>query len=812
MEGLDGAPPVEKKNEGGDEEIQLEDILGDLGVKTKGGFDPEAEIGMAEEAKKPFSERVREIEKRLNDDSDLLVNRGRKIGVALAGKGLIEESDLEGLFLNDRVVEDILRDQNDQGGDGELEKAGFLTNVRDSLIGLTGKDSIAEPLRDDDLTASEGRRRLKGQEAAVVLEAALYELASSKLDDGDVMKGIGFLRKARPNWISPPERVSRSLSGAADLIDVLDEKHRKVLAEAGRDITWWGIDSSIRTKIEGTSENLGSDLFPMEKLYAKAVEARKEEDRIEKDRLAREVEEKYRKDMETRLDFVLDGAMEIAEKMVEVGGVNRHGQLMQVDFSSLDAGEQVLSGFYKVVKNSDEFLGTNISNRKYGVKGRIDALLKISRSNNVKGKLIDNMSENSYSDYGNRSKREYGEAGEMDEWRKLWEVEFEAEVKGQSLGFIIGFLKKESWEQGDEALMKQALEIFGEGKAFDKLFGEHVDPDSVDSQLLRQWKSFLENLREMKSSGDERKEAEVNGIVTKLGNLPQLARDVDVQVLRQKKEEERERIEEKKGISSGIERWLEKVGEMELMVEDLDSIGSLSEVIDDWRHEDLLSLINVFGADDLGGEISFGVNDEAVRKVNDAIKHYSDNLSKSGGGEASKEIRQGLKQLELKRLFLSEAKDLLGRYDGRDSGDGGDLVVEKRKKGFMQGSENVTAVGSRYFDNISTPGMLLFADLGDQARKEIGRDVGRDLGDLSGFKEQLESLKDVPDGDLSEEYRRAVRESVGEIESFYNEMFEASSPGFRGRLEEKTRDAARELVKTRLREYLEDRQRVALTF
>ena len=381
-------------------------------------FEPEKDIEMAMEAGKSSSERTREIGERLEDEQNELVIRGRKIGRAMVEADAVETEDLEGLFTDDGVVGNI------QSAKTVKDKLVYLTSVRDDLLGIDGKKSITKQLNLEQQTATEGRRRQKGQEALVALQAALLEAGVVKLGNGSLAGGIESLKQAKPSWIKAPEWFNKPLAQAVEAVDLENEESRQILSEqVAKDYTWLGLDPNTRTIIEKGEEGSGPG-GAIEKMYAKALEAKKIEDKLESDRRVEEEKQKYEKAMTEGVLGELRKAMELAREKTQKKGMDRYEQHEeQVGFAEYNMGEQRLADWRKAGVKMDELFNMGYGGNAKGVGGRVEVLSRAWLNEEIRNKLVDYATKNMYSDYGSRSRESYENAGEKEKWRQLWEIQ-----------------------------------------------------------------------------------------------------------------------------------------------------------------------------------------------------------------------------------------------------------------------------------------------------------------------------------------------------------------------------------------------------
>ena len=766
------------------------------------GFDPEKDIEMAKEAGKSLSERTEEITKSLANEEDERVVRGRKIGRLLAEGRDIDESHFAGLLPGEVGPERI--------SGGAEEKLAYLVSARDSLLDSEGRRSITKILKPDELTATEGNRRREGQESLVVLEAALLEASITELDKGNLVEGIENLKRAKPGWIEPPKWFNQPLEKAIEAVDLENEEERQVLSEqVAKYYTWLSLDPDAKTAIE-KGEGSVEPRKAMEKMYAKALEAKQIEDRLETERRVQAEKEKYEKAMIESTEKVMENAMKLTREIVAKKGLDRYGQHeIQVSFFDYNSGEQILADWSKAGVDRDKLFGSGYA-KKAGVEGRVDVIGRAWLDEDIRSKLVNHAVEKMYSDHGSRSKTDYEEAGEMEKWRGLWEKELEAEVKGQSMGVLLGLMEQpERWNDVNEKTMKQVLKILGEGEVFNKLILGKGELSEVDERLRAMLLEFLKGKQVDKESGDDMKKGQAEIALGRLGNLKGWAREVDVQVLaenlqKQEREEKegREREDVRVKIAKTVEKGLGMMKNLELTRVELEGIGKLDEVINRWKGM-LLEVVEIGGIEDKKKQmpISLKLRSGQLEQVEKAIGEVENKL-KSGEGETQTELKQQLKGLQLRQVFLGEIDRLLktsNSYRGTRS--------EKRGLRYR----DIAAIRTTYFDQVSNPNQdSLWESFDDQARaltKKIDNpDSNRGVLSTAELGEKLSNIA-VAEGDILDS-RQGIEEMVREIER-RNKMVVDGKGKMEKRMEEKARMVARDMVKNKLEAYLRSQNRVS---
>jgi hypothetical protein len=780
-------------------------------------FDPRERVEMAMEASKGWGSRREDIVRALDDEQNELVVKGRGVGRKIAEGEIISKDDIAELLTVRSSVEQIV------GNTDRGSRLRLLTEERDALIRQDGSQSISRELNQEEATADEGERRKGGEERAILIQAILLGVGETELKNGNLEEGVVVLKSAHEGTHSKlPNKSLESLSTAVEAADLEDDTQRKVLVDhVARNSGWLGVNQQAEKQIrEYVKEGKAGEEVPMgvaEKIVAKGMEASTIQTRIEREEQARKEKEEYEGKMKEWVGRKMSAAMELSRS--EINAVDVHyREPKNVEFPKGLQGGQVIAKWREARINQEKIFGDNRwGGEPKGIGGRIEVLRNVWFNKEVRDKLVAYNAENSFGDHGGRSKDKYEEAGQTEEWRSLHEQELEAEVKGQAMGALLEIMDKpKEWDKADRDSLRSVLELLGEGNVVNNIMRGLGDLSEIDVHLNGLLAKFFGDKQEESESGDEKISRLAKLVLGRLPDLRRIAQQVDerVEVKNMEREikeaEKTERDEkERERLEGEVEKGLKMMEEWDLVREDLEGVNELVGRMDMWGNEPFEALITILG-DDKKGEtpLSFTVNKNQLDLVTQMIIEREESLDKGEGDESV--LKQQLREVQLKKIFLEEIGRLLASSDGYKR----ERTAKTGVGGFRR--KQVGVIKNDFFDRITSDNDYgVNSTLLGQVRSLINTTGDkRNDGYAGGSKETSKTeLKSRLKGAIGEDVdilqkSTEIGSSVRQVEQKDKEIVESRRKLQTG-MEDKARSIARGVVKKRLYENLRKKGRVA---
>lgn len=750
------------------------------------------------DAKKDGATRRDEVNKAVADPENAMTKQGRELGGALAASLPVEVGLARvALVLGEATAERLK-------GIEVTDVSVVIRALGGELSELDGgQRDIFKNLPEEQILATVGVQRRADQQRVTVLKATLLGLSEGAFQTGDFVQGLSALQAARVNMVSAePTWMVQSMAEAVEKADLENSDVREALV------------SVIETRVLGTTRDMEAEVVTkpveelswQEKILRKAVEARAINLRIEAEAqqaiLKAEYDGRMKREWDRKMGLaVTDGRDSFHEHFR--GGSNYVARF------KVGEGSGGLADFCSDWSVSAEMTQ---SHQLGGISGYLQILENFMEPGNL-DKVVARQAERTYSDLGGKSKRDYEQAGNAQEWDEHIRHQILTEIHGNALGILEGAIEWDDQFMTDQMraqILRKSLEVLGHGQAIKFLAGEgELTPEQV---LVR--KSLFEYVKNP-VAGQEKQASQDPDLITRrlarLKNLKDLAVQADIAVA-QRIKEAAEAAQRDRDAQARREGELAKL--VDISKEHLRVIEEETEKIRDTqakgaRIQEINQTANIedyLRLDRRDSEsmprIDISIDRDKLDQANRQVKELKQALE---ADPHNRELRDKLATSEVDVRLFSELRDLV-TFVNRD-----EFKRKFKKTGMFQKERGAISVDAFYKspgaeDDIHWPSSKRDIDDSlqqlESASKPHESPTRMSLTDLrvQVATQEKDDTKQVIETDI-----RQTEKALGDRENEYRKLEKT----FALRAERVTKGIARDIVKRRLNELLQSEFRIS---